>query len=139
MDVGVALDLGPGEQVLLHAACQAEGIRSKPGRGYWAKIDCLGRTLPGAMDNYETNAAEAGVPGLDRGKRQGGSHGGIDGVAASVQDCHTSEGRIPRLRHHHPAPAGRGRLSDGPVLGDVRRRSVGQGTRPPICFGLAQA
>ncbi|MFX8685075.1 hypothetical protein ABTM63_20045, partial [Acinetobacter baumannii] len=72
MHVGIALDLGPAEQVLGDAAGQLEARRVQPARCHRAEIDQLGPGFAGPVDDGETDAAQPGVSWLDRGQRQGG-------------------------------------------------------------------
>ncbi|OIQ71623.1 hypothetical protein GALL_467580 [mine drainage metagenome] len=114
MNVGVALDLGPGEQVLLHAAGQLEGGWVQALRRDRSEIDKLGRRLAGAVDQREADTAQTGVPGLDRRKRQGGGDRGVDGVAALSQDRHADISRQMLRGDHH-----RMRSRHRPIIGQL--------------------
>jgi len=126
--VGVALHLGPGEQVGGDLAGQTVAGRVEPGGRAGAEIDDLGAAGAGGMDQGEAGAAEAAVPGLHRGERERSSDGCVGRIAAGVENGDPGEGGVAGLRDDHTAPAVGGRLAHLPVLGEVGRRSVGHGT-----------
>ena len=93
MDVDVALDLRPGEQIGRHAPGQLVAAGISGGGRAWSEIHHLGARLAGAVHQREANAAETGVPWLVRGECQRGRHRRIDRVAAGVQHGDPGLGR----------------------------------------------
>ena len=55
------------------------GRRGRP------EVDRLGARLPGAMHQRVADAAEPGIPRLDRGERERGRDRGIDRIAAGIE------------------------------------------------------
>jgi hypothetical protein len=130
VDVAVALHLRPGEEVALHAAGEREGAGIEPGRRDRAEIQRLGTGHAGLHHLREADAAEAGIPRLDRGEGEGGGDRGIGGGAAGLEHGGAGLGRCLHLRDHHAAGAARGGLAQLPVLGDVRGEGVRHGLAP---------
>ena len=103
MDVDVALDAGPAEQVGGGVAGEGVAGRVEAGGRAGAEIDDFGAGLAGAVDHGEADAAEAAVPGLHGGEREGGADRGVDGVAAGVKDGDSGEGGVAGLGDDHAA------------------------------------
>ena len=121
MDVRVALDLRPAEQVGRHPAGELEARRVERGRRRRPEIDRIGARLAGAMDQRVADPAQPGIPRLDRRERERGRDRRVDRIAAGVEHRDAGLGRAFRLRDHHPASARGGGLFEVPVLGRVGR------------------
>jgi hypothetical protein len=119
MDVAVALDLRPPEQIACGRPGQPEERRVERGGRRWAEIDRLRPRGAGVMDEGVTDAAEAGIPRLDRRQGEGGGNGRIDRVAAGIEHGKARGACAAHLRRYDPAPPGCGGLGQVPVLRDV--------------------
>ena len=138
VDVAVVLHLWPAEQILRHPPGQRELRLVQVARRDRAEIHHLRRFLPGAMHQREADAANAGIPRLRRGQREGGGHRRIHRVAARIQNGNARFRRIPALGHHHAALAARRRLGLQPMFGHVRLQGEGHARLHPA-FGLLLA
>ena len=132
VDVDVALDLRPGEQVGGHAAGEAVARGIGGGRGTGAEVHHMRAAFTGAVHQREADAAEAGVPWLDGGERQRGGDRGVDRIAAGIEHRYPSLCRAARLRDDHAAAALGRWLGQFPELGDVRRGGVLHGGPPMV-------
>ncbi len=72
MDVDVAFHLRPAEQVGGDLAGQLEEVGVERHRRSRTEIDRLGTRLTGAMHHRMADAAEPGIPRLDRRQRERG-------------------------------------------------------------------
>ena len=124
VDVAVARDLRPGEQLGLGRAGQRISGRVEPAGGDRAEIDGLGMLGAGAMHDHEADAAEPAVPRLDRRQSECRGDRGIDGAAARGQHLGADRGGGAALRGDDAALRGRARLGDLPVLGQVHGAGV---------------
>ncbi len=121
VDVAVALDLRPGEQLGLAGAGQRIGGGVEAARRHWAEIDGLGMARAGAVHDHETDRPEPAVPRLDRGQGQRRRHGGIDRGPAHRQDFGADNSGGAALRGDDAALGRGSRLADLPILGQVHR------------------
>ncbi len=117
--VAVVFHRRPREEIGGKAAGQREvgGIqlvrRDRP------EIDDVDFFLLGQIHEHEADAAEPAVPRLDRGERQAGCHGRIDGIAAGIEDFHAGSAGDPVLRGDDAAARARQRLVYLPVLDEM--------------------
>jgi hypothetical protein len=121
VNIDVAFDLRPAEQVGGDMASQLEQVRVERRRRGRAEIDRLGARLTRAMNDRMADAAEPGIPRLDRAQRKRGRKRRIDRAAAGIEHRDAGFGGILRLRYHHAAPPRGGGLCEVPMLGDVGR------------------
>ncbi len=121
MDVGIAFNFRPGEQVLLHPPGQLESRRVQAPWRHGAEIHHLGARLARSVHQGEADTAQAGVPGLHRRQGECRRHRRIDRVAAGIQRCNARLRSTLRLRDDDAAPPGGGGFGELPVLGDVGR------------------
>src|SRR6516162_2650399 len=108
MDVTVAFDLRPSGQIACGPPRQPEERRVERGGRRWAKIDRLGPRGAGVVDEGVTDAAEAGIPRLDRRQGEGGGNDRIDRVPAGIEHGKAGGAGAGRLRRYDPAPPGCG-------------------------------
>jgi hypothetical protein len=69
VNVGIALDLRPAEQIGRDPASQLEARCIEPARRSGPEIDRLGACLTSAMNESVADATKTGVPRLDCGER----------------------------------------------------------------------
>ena len=93
----------------LPVSLKRDGIER--GRRRRPEIDRLGARLAGAVHHRVADAAEPGIPRLDRRERERGRDRGIDRVAAGIEHRDAGLGGAPcDCDDHHAAPARGGGL-----------------------------
>ncbi len=122
VDIAVALDLRPGEQLGLGGAGQRKRRRVEHARRHRAEIDRFGAIGSGAMHDHEADAAEPAVPGFEDSERQRGRDGGVDRGAARGQYLGSDRGGGAVLRGDDAALGRSAGLADLPVLAQVHCR-----------------
>jgi hypothetical protein len=130
VNIAVALDLRPGEEVLFNRAGQRIVGRVGATRCDRSEIDDLGLLFSRRQNQRKADASKTAVPGLDGGKRKAGRHGGVGRIAAGFKNGRTGHGGITALRNHDAMLALSMRFGDEPVLGLIGRSFDAQWRAP---------
>ena len=85
MDVGIVLNLGPGEQVRRDPASQLEALCIERRWRSWPKIHGVCASLSRSMNHGVTDTTKTGVPRLNGGERQRGGDRSINSIAAGIE------------------------------------------------------
>ena len=96
---------GQANRSAVMRAGQLEARGIEPGRRGRAEIDRLGARLPGAVHHRVADAAEPGIPRLDRRERERGATAASIALPPASSTATPASAAALRLRHHHAAPA----------------------------------
>ena len=117
--IAVVLHRRPGEQIGGGAAAQRKVVRIEAVRRDRSEIDDMHLFLARQIDQHEADTAQAAVPRFDGSEGEAGGSGGINRVAAGIQNAHAGFASDAVLRGNDAAAALGERFADGPVLGEV--------------------
>ena len=111
-DVGVALDVRPREQRVGDAADDLVHARMRAQRRDGVEVHRDRLAALRAMHQHDARARDGGHEGLDHRHRERRGDGGVDRVAAALEDAGTHAGAERVLCRDHPAAGGRSPLRD---------------------------
>ena len=117
--VAVVLHRGPGEQVTGVASNEGKVCRIQGARRDRPEIDHLHAFFFGQIHQHEAHTAQPAVPGLYGCECQPGGDGGINGVAARLEDFDTRFTGDAVLCGDDAATRARDGLAHVPVLNEV--------------------
>ncbi len=119
LEVAVALDEGPTEELAADAAGElvARGVERRSGDE--AEIDDLDGTAGGIAVDEITGAAEPAHPWLDHAEGEGGGDRGIDCVAPGGENFSPGGGGAAMLGDDDPLGRDLGRFGRNPILPQV--------------------
>src|SRR5262245_52009250 len=100
MDVRVALDCSPREEIAASPLGESVHVRASPPGGLDVEVDRNRGAGPRAMEEHRAAASETRHEGLDHGHGERGSDRSIDRVAATPKDFRAHAGTDGVTRRH---------------------------------------